>query len=230
MHSVISAEELAHQIEGKYGKGNLNSIWKHGGKVKTWESYFKGAPEGINDLHEIEKGDKLWIFINCPETYTQVPVAYDPPVLTLISEDDFTKGTIGPTSWSGQISKAKVKELFIERFGPVCWGCGFDARRPNGSVDLTILEVDHIRARKASGLTPGDDELYNLAILHRSCNLRKTNKMSLEELRKYNAENGLLYVDSVAELVDLFEVIRYAFLELNRRAAKLGEGAFLVLD
>ena len=113
-------------------------------------------------------------------------------------------------SWSGRISKEEAKKLLIDRFGPVCWGCGYEPRRPNGSLDDTLLEVDHIRARRAAEGTHGDDELYNLALLHRTCNGIKRNKLTLEELRIHNALNGLLYVNSPSELVDLFDATRYA--------------------
>ena len=121
--------------------------------------------------------------------------------------------------WSGQIGKEEAKELLIRRFGPVCWGCGYEPRRPNGSLDTTLLEVDHIRARRAAEGTAGDDELYNLALLHRTCNGIKRNRLTLEELRRYNADNGLLYVDTVGELVDLFEATRFAAMEIGRRMA-----------
>ena len=127
------------------------------------------------------------------------------------------------STWSGQISKEDAKELLIRQFGPVCWGCGYEPRRPNGSLDATLLEVDHIRARRAAEGAAGDDELYNLALLHRTCNGIKRNRLTLEELRRYNADNGLLYVDTVGELVDLFEATRFAALEIGRRMA--GSGA-----
>ena len=127
------------------------------------------------------------------------------------------------STWSGQISKEDAKELLIGRFGPVCWGCGYEPRRPNGSLDGTLLEVDHIRARKAAEGTEGDDELYNLALLHRTCNSIKRNRLTLEELRRYNADNGLLYVNTTAELVDLFEATRYAAQEISRHVARHGQ-------
>ena len=132
------------------------------------------------------------------------------------------------STWSGQISKEDAKDLLIKRFGPVCWGCGYEPRRPNHSYDLTLLEVDHIRARKAAEGVEGDDELYNLAMLHRTCNTIKRNRLTLEELRRYNADNGLLYVNTTAELVDLFEATRYAAQEISRHVAKHGLQGVLV--
>ena len=126
-------------------------------------------------------------------------------------------------SWSGRISKDDAKELLIHRFGPVCWGCGYQPQRPNGSLDLTLLEVDHIRARRAAEGTPGNDELYNLALLHRTCNGIKRNSLTLEQLRQYNADHGLLYVNTIGELVDLYEATQYAAEEIARQAATHGQ-------
>lgn len=120
-------------------------------------------------------------------------------------------------SWSGRIPKDEAKQLLISRFGPVCWGCGYEPRRPNGTIDDMLLEVDHIRAKKASEGKQGDDELYNLALLHRTCNGIKRNKLTLEELRTDNAHNGRLYVNTMSELVDLFEAQQYAFTEILKR-------------
>ena len=126
--------------------------------------------------------------------------------------------TTQSATWLGQISKNDAKELLIQRFGPVCWGCGYKPERPNGTLDLTLLEVDHIRARRLVEGVEGDDELYNLALLHRTCNGIKRNRLTLEQLRQYNADNGLLYVNTISELVDLFEATRYAAQEITRRA------------
>ena len=113
-------------------------------------------------------------------------------------------------SWSGRIPKDEAKQLLITRFGPICWGCGYEPLRPNGTIDDMLLEVDHIRAKKASEGKQGDDELYNLALLHRTCNGIKRNKLTLEELRSDNALNGRLYVNTMSELVDLFEAQQFA--------------------
>ncbi len=130
--------------------------------------------------------------------------------------------TTQSASWSGRISKDDAKKLLIERFGPVCWGCGYKPLRPNGTLDDTLLEVDHIRARKASEGTQGDDELYNLALLHRTCNGIKRNKLTLEELRRDNALNARLYVDNLGQLVDLFEAQQFAMEKIAHHVATHG--------
>ena len=126
--------------------------------------------------------------------------------------------SVQSAGWSGRIPKDEAKRLLIERFGPVCWGCGYEPRRPNGSLDETLLEVDHIRARRAAEGAPGNDELYNLALLHRTCNGIKRNRLTLEELRNHNAFHGLLYVDSVSQLVDLYEATQFAAEQILRHA------------
>ena len=114
------------------------------------------------------------------------------------------------SGWSGRIPREDAKRLLIERFGPVCWGCGYEARRPNGSVDDSLLEVDHIRAQPATDSAPGDDARYSLALLHRTCSGIKRNRLTLTELRQHNETHGLLYADSVSKLVDPDEATRFA--------------------
>ena len=126
------------------------------------------------------------------------------------------------SGWSGRISKEEAKQLLIDKFGPVCWGCGYEPRRPNGSLDETLLEVDHIRARRAAQGTQGNDELYNLALLHRTCNGIKRNRMTLEELRYHNGMNGLLYVEKDSDLVDLYEATAFAAEQIAMHTAQHG--------
>ncbi len=126
--------------------------------------------------------------------------------------------TVQNANWSGRIPKEEAKQLLINTFGPACWGCGYvPPQFPNGELDLTLLEVDHIRARRPSEGTPGDDELYNLALLHPTCNRGKSNRLTLEGLREYNADNGRLLINTVGDLVDLFEAQQFASREILRR-------------
>ena len=85
-------------------------------------------------------------------------------------------------SWSGWIPKDEAKQLLVDKFGPYCWGCGWEAPRfPNGGYDLGLLEIDHIWARNDKDtVSGGSDELYNLALLHATCNRRKGNRLTLE--------------------------------------------------
>ncbi len=125
-------------------------------------------------------------------------------------------------TWSGRIPKEEAKKRLIAQFGPNCWGCGYKPVRPNGTVDDTLLEVDHIRAKRFNDGKQGNDEMYNLALLHRTCNAIKRNKLTLEELRQHNALNGLLYVDRLSDLVDLYEAVEYAQEQIAQHVAQYG--------
>ena len=126
------------------------------------------------------------------------------------------------STWSGRIPKDEAKKLLIERFGPICWGCGYKPLRPNGTIDETLLEIDHIRAKKANEGKQGSDELYNLALLHRTCNGIKRNKLTLEELRDHNIKNELLWVNGKEELIDLYEVTEHANEQIIKHTIKHG--------
>ena len=111
-------------------------------------------------------------------------------------------------SWSGRIPKEEAKQLLVKKFGPYCWGCGWEAPKfPNGERDLGLLEVDHIWARNdRETVTGGSDELYNLALLHATCNRRKGNRLTLEELRRQNADDQRIH----GPLVHLGEATQFA--------------------
>ena len=134
------------------------------------------------------------------------------------------RASVQSSGWSGRISREDAKQLLIARFGPVCWGCGYDARRPNGSVDDSLLEVDHIRAQPAPESAPGDDAPYSLALLHRTCRGIKRNRLTLAELRQHNEAHGLLYADSVSELVDPEDATRFAAEEITGPPRRRGRG------
>ena len=104
------------------------------------------------------------------------------------------------TNWLSPISKADSKSILLDKWGPICWGCGFDATRPNGTVNLSQLEVDHIQARNALDGVRGGDGLHNLALLCAYCNKHKGNRLTLAELRTENAHDGVLYVNTIDDL------------------------------
>ena len=141
----------------------------------------------------------------------QVPDRYDddPRHIAYLARPR-KRQTTQTSSWSGRIPKDEAKQLLIDKFGPYCWGCGWEAPRfPNGERDLGLLEVDHIWARKEVNTQGGSDELYNLALLHATCNRRKGNRMTLEQLRQLNIDDQRIYGE-VADLVHLGEAMQYA--------------------
>ena len=168
--------------------------------------------------HQIEMQEAMSYTIGLNELPDRTDV--DPAPFHPLPRVRRGKRSTQSASWSGRIPKDEAKRLLIERFGAVCWGCGYEPIRPNGTLDDMLLEVDHIRARKASEGIQGDDELYNLALLHRTCNGIKRNKLTLEELRTDNADNKRLYVDTTSDLVDLFEAQQFAVQEILKRGVQ----------
>ena len=122
-------------------------------------------------------------------------------------------------TWSGRVPKDEAKELLVKEFGPYCWGCGWEAPRfPSGKYDLGLLEVDHIWARRdESSDSGGSDELYNLALLHPTCNRRKGNRLTLEELRQRNADDQRVY----GQLVHLGQATQFAAEHILQRGSQL---------
>ena len=121
------------------------------------------------------------------------------------------RSSVRSASWSGRISKEEAKALLVEKFGPYCWGCGWEPPKfPNGEYDLGLLEVDHIWAKNdAATAGGGSDELYNLALLHPTCNRTKGNRLTLEELRRKNADEQRLY-RNMRDLVHIGEAQQFA--------------------
>ena len=131
--------------------------------------------------------------------------------------------SIRSASWSGRIPKEEAKALLVEKFGPYCWGCGWEAPKfPNGEYDLGLLEIDHIWARNAAATASGgSDELYNLALLHATCNRAKSNRLTLEELRRKNADEQRLH-RNMRDLVHIGEAQQFAHEAILRRGTGAG--------
>ena len=133
-----------------------------------------------------------------------------------------TRKSARSASWSGRIPKDEAKKLLIDEFGAECWGCGWEAPTfPSGERDLGLLEVDHIWARSDPTTDEGgSDELYNLALLHSTCNKTKSNRMTLEQLRRQNADNQRLY-KGLGDLVHLGVAQRFAVEKILMRGARI---------
>ena len=56
----------------------------------------------------------------------------------------------------------------------------------------------------------------------------KRNKLTLEELRQHNAMNGLLYVNRIGDLVDLYEATQFAHEQIAYHVAIHGYQPVLV--
>lgn len=82
-------------------------------------------------------------------------------------------------------SKEKMKDILIEQWGALCWGCGFEP--PNR--DDRFFDLDH-NLPKAGG---GTNDLDNRAILCRPCNGRKSNTLTIDGLRQANKRDGYWY-------------------------------------
>ena len=130
-------------------------------------------------------------------------------------------------SWAGRIPKDEAKTLLVNEFGPYCWGCGWEAPKfPSGEYDLGLLEVDHIWARNDANTDDGgggSDELYNLALLHATCNRVKSNRLTLEELRQKNADEQRLHRNP-RDLVHIGKAQQFTHEQILRRGTQLFMG------
>ena len=108
-------------------------------------------------------------------------------------------------TWTGLYSKDEAKEIMLDEFGPVCWGCAWEPTLPNGQPDMSYLHVDHSLARHHGG----DDELANLGLLCPRCNQRKgSREIGIAELRAENDADGLIY-GILAELQADIPLVRW---------------------
>lgn len=76
----------------------------------------------------------------------------------------------------------KKKEFLLARDGPVCQG----RYRPR-PVHPDKLELDHIKPKSKGG----SDDISNRILLCGPCNRKKSDKLTLEELRALNAREEM---------------------------------------
>ena len=120
--------------------------------------------------------------------------------------------------WTGRYTPDEAKKLLLEAWGPICWGCGWEPRKPDGlTPNPFYLQLDHSLARALGG----EDELYNLGLLCTECNGRKSaREMEIAELRRENERRGDALHMGLAELerrVPLLRVRKWAQGKMDER-------------
>ena len=118
-----------------------------------------------------------------PELQGKCEIRYQAPVRT----DD--RGTaapeLGPVHRKNDrpvLSHREMKDFLVKTFGTRCWGCDFD------HGDDRYLQLDHAEP-KADG---GSNDLDNRTLLCGPCNLTKSRRITLGQLRRQNAKEGYL--------------------------------------
>ena len=84
-----------------------------------------------------------------------------------------------PTTQPSVLSHREMHDILLERFGPYCWGCNFDASQ-YGDRAGRYLELDHVNPKSAGG----HDHLDNRALLCSPCNNDKSDRATLIQLRR----------------------------------------------
>ena len=84
------------------------------------------------------------------------------------------------SSYQTRVPDAEIKEMLVSDHGLTCAGCDrqFD--------DAQYLELDHLRPKSKGG----DDDVSNRILLCGPCNRRKSNTLTLDELRAKNETDG----------------------------------------
>ena len=87
---------------------------------------------------------------------------------------------VSPKPTGRRIPIREVRERLIVRDGLRCQGCGWEPHQ------VDYLQVDHNRPKTLGGT----DDMDNLALLCDPCNRKKSNKLTLWELRQERASDG----------------------------------------
>ena len=85
-----------------------------------------------------------------------------------------------------QISVSKLRGELVDRDGQRCQGCGWEPHQ------VDYLQVDHNRPKSLEGT----DEMDNLALLCDPCNRKKSNRLTIHQLREKRAsEEGWMNME-----------------------------------
>lgn len=116
-----------------------------------------------------------------------------------------------------QMDRKEMHRVLVDRFGLRCWGCNFAA------PDARYLELDHINPKSGKD-DYGQHHIHNRALLCKPCNLEKSDRMTLQQLRRNNEKNGYMKEGTP---IDLSEVSQWTyeylveFIEENSRQQRI---------
>ena len=122
-----------------------------------------------------------WITARLAELETHYRT--EPPVRT--DEGDAAAPFLAPVYTAIQKSALahwQMKDFLVETFGLQCWGCNFQA------PDERYLQLDHADPKR----NDGSNDLDNRVLLCQPCNLTKSDRITLIQLRRENARNSHL--------------------------------------
>ena len=92
------------------------------------------------------------------------------------------------------MKRDEMMRVLTDQWGMRCWGCGFEAPH------IGFLQLDHNLPQSEGG----DHELDNRAPMCGPCNMRKSNAMTVTQLRRDNKKDGIWYgspeIDDVINL------------------------------
>ena len=118
-----------------------------------------------------------------PELQGQCEIRYEPPERT--DNRKTAAPDLEPVHRRDNrtvLSHREMKDFLVKTFGTRCWGCDFD------HGDDRYLQLDHAEP-KADG---SSNDLDNRTLLCSPCNLAKSNRITLGQLRRQNAKDGYL--------------------------------------
>lgn len=101
--------------------------------------------------------------------------------------------SVFPVAREYEMRHEKMHSVLIDQFGLRCWGCDFEAPDPR------YLELDHIDPKSGS-TSKYLDLLSNRALLCRPCNQKKSNRITLIQLRRENKNESYLIGDHPIDL------------------------------
>ena len=133
-----------------------------------------------SEAEEIRKRPHLASWIDAQLAKYDAHYRIEPPIRTDEGKPAAPRlEQVYPTTQPSVLSHSEMHAILLDRFGPHCWGCNFDAGQ-YGERGGRYLELDHVNPKSAGG----HDHLDNRALLCGPCNKDKSDRTTLIELRR----------------------------------------------